>query len=306
MSSLRLARRTREPSARSGQVAASTGASASASSSSSPSRWSCRSRCSSGWPAKPKAACPSAWAATSPSWSRRNSKPRWRAIRSWICAATRNAAINELHRPAAIVFPDGSAVAPPGYRRCRGTCGSLAVPPRSRWRAERPGPPPRRRSRPRPRGGPPPSSRPPDGAEMRPRTPFGNPRRGPVMAPIEHNDEVVAVVWVPPLTGLQRVAEEIGTPLAIGAMLLLVGGTVIATLVIFRPGTGAVERRRGGGAPVWRGRSLARARRKSAATKWRPSPPRSIAWPPIWRPGRRSSSRPTARGVSCWPTSRTS
>jgi two-component system sensor histidine kinase BaeS len=55
------------------------------------------------------------------------------------------------------------------------------------------------------------------------------------MAPIEHNDQVVAVVWVPPLTGLQRVAEEIGTPLAIGAVLLLIGGTVVATLVIFRP-----------------------------------------------------------------------
>jgi two-component system sensor histidine kinase BaeS len=55
------------------------------------------------------------------------------------------------------------------------------------------------------------------------------------MAPIEHDDQVVAVVWVPPLTGLQRVAAEIGTPLAIGAVLLLIGGTVIATLVIFRP-----------------------------------------------------------------------
>ena len=55
------------------------------------------------------------------------------------------------------------------------------------------------------------------------------------MAPIEHNDQVVAVVWVPPLTGLQRVADEIGTPLAIGAVLLLIGGTVVATLVIFRP-----------------------------------------------------------------------
>jgi two-component system sensor histidine kinase BaeS len=55
------------------------------------------------------------------------------------------------------------------------------------------------------------------------------------MAPIEHNDQIVAIVWVPPLTGLQRVAEEIGTPLLIGAVLLLVGGTVIATLVIFRP-----------------------------------------------------------------------
>jgi signal transduction histidine kinase len=126
--------------------------------------------------------------------------------------------VNELHRPAAIVFPDGSAVAPPG----------MAIPRNLRF----PGPF-RRRMGGADRRGPPPG--PPDGAEMRPRTPFGNPRRGPVMAPIEHDDRVVAVVWVPPLTGLQRVAAEIGTPLAIGAVLLLIGGTVIATLVIFRP-----------------------------------------------------------------------
>ena len=56
-----------------------------------------------------------------------------------------------------------------------------------------------------------------------------------MIAPIEHNDQVVAVVWVPPLTGLRRVAEELGTPLVIGAFLLLVGGTAIAALVIFRP-----------------------------------------------------------------------
>jgi two-component system sensor histidine kinase BaeS len=55
------------------------------------------------------------------------------------------------------------------------------------------------------------------------------------MAPIEHNDQTVAVVWVPPLTGLRRVAEAIGTPLAAGAILLLVGGTALAALVIFRP-----------------------------------------------------------------------
>ena len=41
-----------------------------------------------------------------------------------------------------------------------------------------------------------------------PRMPFGGPRRGPVMAPIEHNGDVVGVVWVPPLTGLRRVADR--------------------------------------------------------------------------------------------------
>jgi two-component system sensor histidine kinase BaeS len=64
---------------------------------------------------------------------------------------------------------------------------------------------------------------------------FGAPRRGPVMAPIEHNDSVVAVVWVPPLTGLRRIAEAIGGPLAFGVLLLLILGTAVAALVVFRP-----------------------------------------------------------------------
>jgi two-component system, OmpR family, sensor kinase len=124
--------------------------------------------------------------------------------------------VNELHRPAAIVFPDGTAVAPTGTQ----------IPRNLRF------PGPFRRRGPDGRRGPPP--RPPDAAPP-PRTPFGSPRRGPVMAPVQHNDQIVAVVWVPPLTGLRRVAEEIGGPLAIGALLLLIGGTAIAALVIFRP-----------------------------------------------------------------------
>lgn len=55
------------------------------------------------------------------------------------------------------------------------------------------------------------------------------------MAPIEHDGQVVGVVWVPPLTGVRRVADQIGTPLAIGALLLLLAGTALAALVIFRP-----------------------------------------------------------------------
>src|SRR5688572_2748564 len=125
--------------------------------------------------------------------------------------------VSELHRPAAIVFPDGSAVAPAGTQ----------VPRNIRF------PGPFRRRAGDGRRGPPP--RPPDGSPMPPRGPFGSPRRGPVIAPIQHDDRIVAVVWVPPLTGLRRVAEELGTPLVIGALLLLVGGTAIAALVIFRP-----------------------------------------------------------------------
>jgi two-component system sensor histidine kinase BaeS len=55
------------------------------------------------------------------------------------------------------------------------------------------------------------------------------------MAPIVQNDAVIAVVWVPPLTGLRRFADAVGTPLALGVLLLLVGGTALAALVIFRP-----------------------------------------------------------------------
>ena len=127
--------------------------------------------------------------------------------------------IKDFHRPAAIIFPDGTAISPPG----------VEVPRNMRF----PGPF-RRRGPGAVRRGPPPDRPPPDGARQ-PRTPFGAPRRGPVMAPIQHDDQVVAVVWVPPLTGLRRVVEEIGMPLAIGALLLLVGGTAIAALVIFRP-----------------------------------------------------------------------
>jgi signal transduction histidine kinase len=132
------------------------------------------------------------------------------------------ARVNQLHRPAVILFADGSAVAPPGTPVPRGMRMPGPFKRRSpmKGRMDRDGRPP----------GPP-----PDGAPMLPRTPFGSPRRGPVMAPIEHNGQVVAVVWVPPLTGLGRVADAIGTPLALGAVLLLVAATALAALVIFRP-----------------------------------------------------------------------
>ncbi len=82
--------------------------------------------------------------------------------------------------------------------------------------------------------GPPPGDGPPPGSM--PRMPFGGPpRRGPVMAPIQVNGDIVAMVWIPPLTGLRRVVDELGTPLLVGAFLLLLGGTALAALVIFRP-----------------------------------------------------------------------
>lgn len=126
--------------------------------------------------------------------------------------------ISELHRPAAIIFADGRVVAPPGIDVPTGM--RMPGPFKRRSAGGRDGSPDRER-------------RPPPGAMAR--MPFGGPRRGPVMAPIEHNGDVVAVVWVPPLTGLRRAADEVGTPLAIGAFLLLIAGTALATLVIFRP-----------------------------------------------------------------------
>ena len=151
--------------------------------------------------------------------------------------------INELHRPAVIILADGRTVAPPGVTMPPGM--RLPFRQRSDQRGGGPGPGNRDR-RPFPRSGlpaeapggatagPPPGEGPPPGAM--PRMPFGGPpRRGPVMAPIQVNGELVATVWIPPLTGLRRVVDELGAPLLAGAFLLLLGGTALAALVIFRP-----------------------------------------------------------------------
>lgn len=137
--------------------------------------------------------------------------------------------ISELHRPAVIMFADGRIVAPPGVA----VPGNMRMPGPFKRRAGPGGPGGERGSGGRDRRPPPEVDGPPPGSL--PRMPFGGPRRGPEMAPIEHNGEVVGVVWVPPLTGLRRVADQIGTPLAIGAFLLLIAGTALAALVIFRP-----------------------------------------------------------------------
>jgi two-component system sensor histidine kinase BaeS len=140
--------------------------------------------------------------------------------------------IRELHRPAAIIFPDGTAIAPAGTQVPRGL--RFPGPFRRRGgegRGGRGGDGPGDRSR---LEGAPPGGSAPEGGGPSPRM-FGPPRRGPVMAPIRHNDAIVAVVWVPPLTGVRRFAETIGTPMAIAGLLLLVAGTALAALVIFRP-----------------------------------------------------------------------
>ena len=146
--------------------------------------------------------------------------------------------IKELHRPAAIIFPDGTSIAPegtevprgmrfPGPFRRRGGPGPGGPGDRDRG-GDRGGP-----GGPGFEGGPPPGGPPPGGGGMG--RMFGSPRRGPVMAPIQQNDTTVAMVWVPPLTGLRRFADTIGMPLMLGVILLLIGGTAVAALVIFRP-----------------------------------------------------------------------
>ena len=168
--------------------------------------------------------------------------------------------VNEFHRPAVILFPDGSSVGPPGTEFPRGirfpgpfrrrgergpdfrgpggpdgSGGAVGPPgpdgagsPGGRGDRERGGPPPQGEPGGFGRGGPPPG----DGGFGRM---FWPQRRGPVMVPVQQNDTVVAMVWVPPLTGLSRFVETVGTPLAVGGLLLLVLGTAVSALVIFRP-----------------------------------------------------------------------
>lgn len=137
----------------------------------------------------------------------------------------------ELHRPAMVMFADGRVVAPPG----------LPVPPGF---ARPPGP--GMAGRPGPRPGPDGPRRPgfegpglggPAGspAGWMGRVLFGGPRRMAATAPVRAGGVTVATVMVPPLVGARRVAGELGPLLALGAGLLLIGGTALAALLIFRP-----------------------------------------------------------------------
>ena len=128
----------------------------------------------------------------------------------------------EFHRPAVIFLADGRVVAPPGTN----------APPLPRMPDRRFGGPPFGGRGPMQDGAGPP---PPRGFFDRVFRggPFGPPRR-PVMAPVRVNGVVVATIWVPPLTGAGRVAGEFG-PLLAGLLLLLIAGTALAALAIFRP-----------------------------------------------------------------------
>ncbi len=139
----------------------------------------------------------------------------------------------EFHRPAVIFLADGRVVAPPGTNpppfppRMPGRFGG---PPMGRGPQGGPGGPSPMGRGPMP-DGPPPDGGMFDGVFRRP--PFGPPRR-PVIAPVRANGVVVATVWVPPLTGAGRLAGTFG-PLLAGMLLLVIAGTALAALMIFRP-----------------------------------------------------------------------
>jgi two-component system sensor histidine kinase BaeS len=60
-------------------------------------------------------------------------------------------------------------------------------------------------------------------------------RRRLASAPVFKGDEVAAVVFVSPSVGVRAITEQLGPWIAIGAVLLLVGGTAVAALLVFRP-----------------------------------------------------------------------
>jgi signal transduction histidine kinase len=139
--------------------------------------------------------------------------------------------IDQFHRPVIVVIARGPVVAP----------ADTVVPPGlerlARRGFERP-PMPGGEPRPR-RGDRAPAGRPSADA-LRPPPGAGSggffvTRRPPAAATVRNpQGEVVAMVFVSPL-GARRIVEQFGPYLAVGALLLLVGGTALAALLIFRP-----------------------------------------------------------------------
>jgi two-component system, OmpR family, sensor kinase len=126
----------------------------------------------------------------------------------------------EFHRPVVLVFPDGRVVGGPGARLppaheewAVGRLRQLAVSEPRR----RPG-----------RGG----FRRGSGRMRR----TDGPGRPPVaLAPVMVDERVVAAVVVAPTRPLGRVIEQFAPLIGLGAVLLLLGGTALAALVVFRP-----------------------------------------------------------------------
>jgi signal transduction histidine kinase len=147
----------------------------------------------------------------------------------------------EFHRPAFVVFQGGTVIGPPGegvppglerfadfrMRAPRGMGRPFGAPGGPGVDAPAgPDAPPRER-RPRDDGGPgfgPPAGPPPMFA-----------RRRMAIAPVRFQGQVVAMVFVAPTVGVRRMTEELGPWLAVAGMLLLLGGTAVAALLVFRP-----------------------------------------------------------------------
>lgn len=135
------------------------------------------------------------------------------------------------HRPAFVVFPDGTVLGPPGVdappgldrvagmrRGSRGRGGPFGSPQPDELRRRRPAPGAG------PFAGPPPGGPPPMFL-----------RRRLANAPVFRGDEVVAVIFVSPVVGVRAITEQLGPWLALGAVLLLIGGTAVGALLVFRP-----------------------------------------------------------------------
>ncbi len=144
------------------------------------------------------------------------------------------ARLKELSRPTFVAFPDGTVVAPPGetvppgVERFAELSGRRRFPDRGpRTQPER-RPPPEMSGRPRDERGPWPGPGPEGPPPM-----FG--RRRLAVAPVRFEGRTVAVVLVSPSVGGRRLAEVLGPWIAVGALLLLVGGTAVAALLVFRP-----------------------------------------------------------------------
>ncbi len=134
-----------------------------------------------------------------------------------------------LHRPAFLLFPDGRAVAPPGLR----------VPPGLLRFATR------RLERAEPAG-----DEPVEGLRLRRPTAF---------APVVFRGRTVAVVIVPPLRGPRRVANEFAPWLASSLATLLIGGTALAALLLFRPAQTRLRALEGAAVQLGAGDRTARA-----------------------------------------------
>jgi len=143
-------------------------------------------------------------------------------------AATRLAGF---HRPAFVVFPDGTVLGPPGVDVPPGLdriAAGMRRGPRGRGVAPPPEPGEMRRRRPGPGGVPLPG--PPAGG---PQPMFM--RRRLAAAPVFRGDEVVAAIFVSPVVGVRAITEQLGPWLALGVGLLLLGGTAVGALLVFRP-----------------------------------------------------------------------